>query len=294
MKKRKQCQYLLLIYSLFIIYCMFFAFNRLSGIDTYRFQLIPNKWPLRFPHILSIWLFDLGNIVAFIPFGVLLPKAFRLNFKTFIVSFLLMISSLELLQPLTKLGAFDVNDIVANTLGALIGYMIYQKSLNKRSMLVSLGIMLSSIIGIMMSSELGTHFFEQSPGDIQSLSNFNEQNQNLPQTNAFESLTVLTEEITPTLNLYSSEDGMEEFNYTFEKMKDVIFYANICMEDDLNEAGMVRISINQNVVYEANPTTAMLETIELPLPEVQEINIQISGDAKLWDVGLAQLKYRWE
>ena len=66
------------------------------------------------------------------------------------------------------------------------------------------------------------------------------------------------------------------------------------MEDDLNEEGMVRISINQNVVYEANPTTAMLETIELPLPEVQEINIQISGDAKLWDVGLAQLKYRWE
>ena len=232
--------------------------------------------------------------MAFIPFGVLLPKAFRLNFKTFIVSFLLMISSLELLQALTKLGAFDVNDIVANTLGALIGYMIYQKSLNKRSMLVSLGIMLSSIIGIMMSSELGTHFFEQSPGDIQSLSNFNEQNQNLPQTNDFESLTVLTEEITPTLNLYSSEDGMEEFNYTFEKMKDVIFYANICMEDDLNEEGMVRISINQNVVYEANPTTAMLETIELPLPEVQEINIQISGDAKLWDVGLAQLKYRWE
>lgn len=232
--------------------------------------------------------------MAFIPFGVLLPKAFRLNFKTFIVSFLLMISSLELLQALTKLGAFDVNDMVANTLGALIGYLIYQKSFNKKSMLVSLGIMLSSIIGIMMSSELGTHFFEQSPGDIQSLSNFNEQNQNLPQTNAFESLTVLTEEITPTLNLYSSEDGMEEFNYTFEKMKDVIFYANICMEDDLNEEGMVRISINQNVVYEANPTTAMLETIELPLPEVQEINIQISGDAKLWDVGLAQLKYRWE
>ena len=205
-----------------------------------------------------------------------------------------MISSLELLQALTKLGAFDVNDMVANTLGALIGYLIYQKSFNKKSMLVSLGIMLSSIIGIMMSSELGTHFFEQSPGDIQSLSNFNEQNQNLPQTNDFESLTVLTEEITPTLNLYSSEDGMEEFNYTFEKMKDVIFYANICMEDDLNEEGMVRISINQNVVYEANPTTAMLETIELPLPEVQEINIQISGDAKLWDVGLAQLKYRWE
>ena len=294
MKKRKEFQYLLLIYSLFIIYCMFFTFNRLSGTDTYRFQLIPNKWPLRFPTILSIWLFNLGNIVAFIPFGVLLPKAFRLNFKTFIVSFLLMISSLELLQALTKLGAFDVNDIVANTLGALIGYMIYQKSLNKRSMLVSLGIMLSSIIGIMMSSELGTHFFEQSPGDIQSLSNFNEQNQNLPQTNDFESLTVLTEEITPTLNLYSSEDEMKEFNYTFEKMKDVIFYANICIEDDSNKARMVRISINQDVVYEANPTTAMLETIELPLPEVQEINIQISGDAKLWDVGLAQLKYRWE
>ena len=43
MKKRKEFQYLLLIYSLFIIYCMFFTFNRLSGTDTYRFQLIPNK-----------------------------------------------------------------------------------------------------------------------------------------------------------------------------------------------------------------------------------------------------------
>ena len=49
-KKRKNLLItLLIIYSIAVIYCMFFGFNRVQGIDTYRFQLVPNKWPLIFP-----------------------------------------------------------------------------------------------------------------------------------------------------------------------------------------------------------------------------------------------------
>nr|WP_317333482.1 hypothetical protein [uncultured Romboutsia sp.] len=93
MTKRRQNVLLsfLMIYSSVIIYCMFFGFDRVQGIDTYRFQLIPNKWPLIFPGILSIWIFDLGNIVAFIPFGILIPKLLNIDFKKFIFLFIIYV-----------------------------------------------------------------------------------------------------------------------------------------------------------------------------------------------------------
>ena len=127
-KKRKNLLItLLIIYSIAVIYCMFFGFNRVQGIDTYRFQLVPNKWPLIFPRILSIWIFDLGNIVAFIPFGILIPKLLNIDFKKFVFLFIIAIFLLEILQLITRLGAFDINDIISNTLGATIGYIMYKK-----------------------------------------------------------------------------------------------------------------------------------------------------------------------
>jgi glycopeptide antibiotics resistance protein len=69
----------------------------------------------------------LGNIVGFIPFGILVPMLFR-RFstlaKTLIAAFLLSVA-FEVIQLIFVLGSFDVDDLMLNTAGAGIGYYIY-------------------------------------------------------------------------------------------------------------------------------------------------------------------------
>ena len=298
-KKRKNLLVaLLVIYSITIIYCMFFGFNRVQGIDTCRFQLVPNKWPLMFPGILSIWIFDLSNIVAFIPFGILIPKLLNIDFKKFVFLFIIAIFLLEILQLITRLGAFDINDIISNTLGATIGYIMYKKvflsKLSIRSFVISVIIVIISIVSIMIISELGLQILNKTPGEIQSISEFDEINKELPQIKKFDKLIVLEEEIMPTLNLYSAKDDCKEFIYKFEEMKDVILYANFCIEDGSNLKGRATIYVNGDIVYDNNRTSFGMESIEIPFDRINEVKIKVSGNAKLWDVGVSKLKHWWQ
>lgn len=66
--------------------------------------------------------FELGNFVAFIPFGIVIPLLFRCHFIRFITLFILSITILEILQMLSRLGSFDIDDIIINTLGAAVGF----------------------------------------------------------------------------------------------------------------------------------------------------------------------------
>ena len=65
-----------------------------------------------------------GNIIMFIPFGILLTILFNYKFiKPFIV-FEIGLITLELTQYISRRGVFDVDDIILNTVGFLIGYAI--------------------------------------------------------------------------------------------------------------------------------------------------------------------------
>jgi glycopeptide antibiotics resistance protein len=70
----------------------------------------------------------LGNVILFIPFGFLLPlcfgkgkSLFKIIFYTFLLSFLA-----ELWQLVFKVGIFDVDDILLNVVGGVIGFLIYR------------------------------------------------------------------------------------------------------------------------------------------------------------------------
>lgn len=68
----------------------------------------------------------LGNILLFIPGGLLIPAVFP-KFRNFFVYFLLcliLILLIELLQLLTLLGSFDVDDILLNMLGLILGFLV--------------------------------------------------------------------------------------------------------------------------------------------------------------------------
>ncbi|WP_461205814.1 VanZ family protein [Clostridium sp. DL1XJH146] len=70
----------------------------------------------------------LGNIIAFGPFGFLLPiiidKIKRV--KSVVIFSLILSLTFELVQLFANLGEFDIDDILLNTLGAICGYMIFK------------------------------------------------------------------------------------------------------------------------------------------------------------------------
>ncbi|HEY4431853.1 MAG TPA: VanZ family protein [Paenibacillus sp.] len=70
-----------------------------------------------------------GNILAFIPFGVFVPMLFlqkvRLFQKVFMLSFALSLS-FEVTQLMLYIGTFDVDDLILNTSGGVVGYGIYR------------------------------------------------------------------------------------------------------------------------------------------------------------------------
>lgn len=70
----------------------------------------------------------IGNIVPFIPFGILLPAAYprMRRFISFFLTAILFELGVESLQYLTKLGSFDVDDIILNMVGIIFGYLIYR------------------------------------------------------------------------------------------------------------------------------------------------------------------------
>ena len=66
-----------------------------------------------------------GNIIGFIPFGFILPllskraqKLSRVTLATFCLSL-----TFEVIQLIFEFGSFDVDDLILNTLGGILGYI---------------------------------------------------------------------------------------------------------------------------------------------------------------------------
>ncbi len=74
----------------------------------------------------------LGNIVMFIPFGFLgwvFPKLNHL--KILLFNFVSAITIAEALQYFTRMGIFELDDIILNSFGVFLGFLI-KKILEKR------------------------------------------------------------------------------------------------------------------------------------------------------------------
>ncbi|MGK5511477.1 VanZ family protein [Brevibacillus formosus] len=70
----------------------------------------------------------IGNVMLFVPLGLLLPLIFMSFQSVHRVFFLTLSASLiiETLQLLFSLGSFDVDDLLLNVLGGLIGYGMFR------------------------------------------------------------------------------------------------------------------------------------------------------------------------
>ncbi|WP_312094845.1 VanZ family protein [Niallia sp.] len=73
-------------------------------------------------------LYTLGNILLFIPFGLLLPFLYKKRFRTLVTLGLAVLCSfsIELIQFFFTVDrAADIDDFILNTFGAMVGYFLF-------------------------------------------------------------------------------------------------------------------------------------------------------------------------
>lgn len=113
---------------LFVLYMLALYYLLLSteNATAYGTNLIPFKEMTRYSMGSKGFFYNvIGNIALFIPFGYFVSNYIKAN-KTHQIVLISIISSLtaELIQ--FKIGrAFDVDDIILNTVGAIIGFLCY-------------------------------------------------------------------------------------------------------------------------------------------------------------------------
>lgn len=128
-----------LVYILALIYFLFIS-ERVGelkfGEREYHYNLV------LFQEIKRFWIYReqlgypavianlLGNVIGFVPFGLILPVVSRNARGFFFITFSGFALSLmvETIQLITKRGTFDVDDLVMNTLGTAMGYVIFAVS----------------------------------------------------------------------------------------------------------------------------------------------------------------------
>ncbi|WMJ89641.1 VanZ family protein [Anaerocolumna sp. MB42-C2] len=122
---------LFVLYIILLAYFLFFSerYGRTIISDDYRYNLVLFKEVRRYilyrkeigyeSFIVNIF----GNVLAFAPFGFVLPIISAGNRKLINITLLSLEFSLtiELIQLIFKVGIFDVDDILMNTLGGILG-----------------------------------------------------------------------------------------------------------------------------------------------------------------------------
>lgn len=126
---------LFLLYLLVLVYLMFFfeAYDRTMQNRRYLYNLIPFREIRRFIVYretlgVSVVVENLiGNVVGFMPYGFILPLIYKSKRKLWMITLLTMEFSLfiEMTQLLLKVGICDVDDILMNTLGGMLGYGLF-------------------------------------------------------------------------------------------------------------------------------------------------------------------------
>ena len=99
--------------------------------ENYHYNLIPFQEIKRFWEYrekLGMWSVVnlLGNVFVFIPFGFFKPMAsYRRNFLGTVFDGFFLSVVVESFQFVTKVGRFDVDDLMLNTIGVVIGYFVF-------------------------------------------------------------------------------------------------------------------------------------------------------------------------
>ena len=98
----------------------------LSSANFIPFKTI--KMYIRYRSSLNSFANLFGNLFILTPLGILLPFAWRKKHSVFLITAIgfLVSMAVETLQLVLGVGAFDVDDLILNTLGVIVGYILYK------------------------------------------------------------------------------------------------------------------------------------------------------------------------
>ncbi len=125
--------YIMLAFYCILMLFLFFRIDSFSVVDLHaarRVNLIPFQTITEYLNGTKLMLAlnnVLGNIIVFIPYGIYI-QVLRKD-KRFGISFLQVLFtsvSIEIIQFAFNLGAADIDDVILNCLGGLIGIGIYK------------------------------------------------------------------------------------------------------------------------------------------------------------------------
>lgn len=116
-----------LISLCFILYVMLlFELVTTTDFESYSNNFIPFKEIFRYDLNSKLFFRNvIGNIILFVPFGYFTSYYCKLN-KSYLNLFITFVTSLTI--ELIQMGigrSFDIDDLILNILGGLIGYLIY-------------------------------------------------------------------------------------------------------------------------------------------------------------------------
>lgn len=122
------------VYTVWMLYLLFFASFRYSENVIFKPRTIPfetiTECVVNLINYNNLDFFKniFGNILLFMPYGflgVLYPKINQ--FKWFVFTFFITINIVEFSQYYFQRGFADIDDIILNTFGAMIGFFIYKR-----------------------------------------------------------------------------------------------------------------------------------------------------------------------
>ena len=122
------------LYIAFLVYFLCFAewYGRTEPSEGYRYNLVLFKEIMRFIEyreelgVFAVFANLFGNILIFVPYGFFISMAStsRGFFQTLFYSFALSLG-VEIFQLFARVGSFDVDDLLLNTLGGVLGYILF-------------------------------------------------------------------------------------------------------------------------------------------------------------------------
>lgn len=125
---------LFVLYIAFIIYFLIFSdwYGRTGVTEEYRYNLVLFKEIRRFWEYraqvgwYAMFTNLFGNVMIFLPFGFFMPMAskYRSFFAAVFYSFALSLG-VEMFQLFSRVGSFDVDDLLLNTIGGAVGYIAF-------------------------------------------------------------------------------------------------------------------------------------------------------------------------
>lgn len=308
-KLRKITIVLLILYTALILYFLYLGFNRgsLGQDSSIRFNPIPGAIQLHYPmgRDFQNWFFQFGNFVAFIPFGIIIPLLFRCSFRRFIAFFILSITILEILQMFSGLGAFDIDDIIINLLGASVGFAAQQIVTGDRDKprgicKIFIMAMVLALCTIIIIGGIN-HYLEKGGGKTAALNELIVKDGSVKWDESLSSFTVDGKEVTPQINLYSRNNTKNnEFTYHLDgKYKNITGYVAIpddVVNDARTEGSDIEFISNGTVIYSLGLSITGEENFQIPVEGVTDLTIKVINNdpnpitnAVIWDITLTEV-----